>query len=43
MRPKASKSSCGGPEGVFMKFDDYLPIARIYDEDKYLVGYYAVD
>lgn len=42
MKPKVTKG-CAQTEGVFAEFDEYWPVMRIYDEDKYLIAQYGVE
>jgi hypothetical protein len=43
MSRKPKNGGCTGSEGVFVEFDEYWPIMRVYDEDKYLVAEYTLD
>jgi hypothetical protein len=43
MPRKPKNGGCTGSEGVFVEFDEYWPIMRVYDEDKYLVAEYTLD
>ena len=42
--PRAGNYSCTQEnQGVFAEFDQYWPIVRVYDRDKYLIASYKVD
>lgn len=42
LHPRAGPATCVNPHNLFYKIDDYYPVMRFYDDQKYQVLEYGL-